>query len=106
MVAGSGKEENRNNSYNGQRASFAQPSGLCLTKPSSRMGPGSNGSDPSLYIADSESSSVRRMYLDSMGKYRVLNVAGGSPDPTVSYLKIVIYHEFVCFQLQVNSFFQ
>ncbi|CAI6356454.1 unnamed protein product [Macrosiphum euphorbiae] len=82
MVAGTGKEENRNNSYNGQRASFAQPSGLCLTKPSSRIGSGSNGSDPSLYIADSESSSIRRMYLDSMGKYRVLNVAGGSPDPT------------------------
>lgn len=79
MVAGTGKEENRNNSYNGQRASFAQPSGLCLSKPSSR-----NGSDPSLFIADSESSSIRRMYLDSMGRYRVLNVAGGSPDPAVS----------------------
>lgn len=81
MIAGTGKEENRNNSYNGQRASFAQPSGLCLSKPSYR-----NGSDPSLYIADSESSSIRRMYLDSAGKFRVLNVAGGSPDPTVSFL--------------------
>jgi len=76
MIAGTGKEENRNNSYNGQRASFAQPSGLCLAK--SR-----NGTEQSLYIADSESSSIRRMYLDSMGKYKVLNVAGGSPDPTV-----------------------
>jgi len=94
MVAGTGKEENRNNSYNGQRASFAQPSGLCLTKPSSRIGSGSNGSDPSLYIADSESSSVRRMYLDSMGKYRVLNVAGGSPDPTVSCFKCCIENLF------------
>jgi len=89
MVAGTGKEENRNNSYNGQRASFAQPSGLCLTKPSSRI-----GSDSSLYIADSESSSVRRMYLDSMGKYRVLNVAGGSPDPTVSCFKFCIENLF------------
>lgn len=83
MIAGTGKEENRNNSYNGQRASFAQPSGLCLSKPSARVGPG--GSDPSLYIADSESSSIRRMFLDLMGKYRVLNVAGGSPDPTVRF---------------------
>jgi len=96
MVAGTGKEENRNNSYNGQRASFAQPSGLCLTKPSSRIGSGLNGSDPSLYIADSESSSIRRMYLDSLGKFRVLNVAGGSPDPTVSYFKFCIYRLFLC----------
>lgn len=86
MVAGTGKEENRNNSYNGQRASFAQPSGLCLSKSLSRVGAGPNASDSSLYIADSESSSIRRMYLDSVGKYRVLNVAGGSPDPTVSFL--------------------
>ncbi|VVC24073.1 Six-bladed beta-propeller, TolB-like,Thioredoxin-like fold,NHL repeat,Thioredoxin domain [Cinara cedri] len=78
MIAGTGKEENRNNSYNGQRASFAQPSGLCLTK--SRAG--SVHGDPSLYIADSESSSIRRLFLDSLGKYRVINVAGGSPDPT------------------------
>lgn len=78
MIAGTGKEENRNNLYSGQRASFAQPSGLCLTQ--SR-----NGSEKSLYIADSESSSVRRMFLDPMGKYKVLNVAGGSPDPTVSF---------------------
>lgn len=86
MVAGTGKEENRNNSYNGQRASFAQPSGLCLSKPLSRIGAGHSAPDSSLYIADSESSSIRRMYLDSMGKYRVLNVAGGSPDPTVSFV--------------------
>lgn len=84
MIAGTGKEENRNNSYNGQRASFAQPSGLCLSKPSARIGSGPGASDPSLYIADSESSSIRRMFMDSMGKYKVLNVAGGSPDPTVS----------------------
>lgn len=84
MVAGTGKEENRNNSYNGQRASFAQPSGLCLSRPLSRTGFGSVGLDPLLYIADSESSSIRRMCLDSAGKYRVTNVAGGSPDPSVS----------------------
>lgn len=89
MIAGTGKEENRNNSYNGQRASFAQPSGLCLTKPTSRAGSGQG--DPSLYIADSESSSIRRMFLDSMGKYRVINVAGGSPDPTVSNFKFFTF---------------
>lgn len=89
MIAGTGKEENRNNSYNGQRASFAQPSGLCLSKPLYRSGSGLGGFDPSLYIADSESSSIRRMYLDSAKKYRVLNVAGGSPDPTVSFLQFI-----------------
>lgn len=89
MIAGTGKEENRNNFYNGQRASFAQPSGLCLTKPPSRAG---FGGDPSLYIADSESSSIRRMFLDSMGKYRVINVAGGSPDPTVEYFLFLYFH--------------
>lgn len=92
MIAGTGKEENRNNSYNGQRASFAQPSGLCLSKPSMRIGSGPGGSDPSLYIADSESSSIRRMFLDSMGKYRVLNVAGGSPDPTVCFYVFIVYN--------------
>lgn len=85
MIAGTGKEENRNNSYNGQRASFAQPSGLCVSKPIGRNGTGPNISEPSLYIADSESSSIRRMYLDAVGKYSVINVAGGSPDPTVSF---------------------
>lgn len=85
MIAGTGKEENRNNSYNGQRASFAQPSGLCLSKPLYRSGTGVSNSDSSLYIADSESSSVRRMYLDPLGKYSVVNVAGGSPDPSVSF---------------------
>lgn len=89
MVAGTGREENRNNSYNGQRASFAQPSGLCIAKPlnnhSFRNGSGPGGPEPSLYIADSESSSVRRMSLDSLGRYKVLNVAGGSPDPSVSF---------------------
>lgn len=84
MVAGSGREENRNNFYNGQRASFAQPSGLCLSKPIYSHN-GSIVCNPSLFIADSESSSVRRMYLDPAGKFKVVNVAGGSPDPTVSF---------------------
>ena len=45
LVAGSGKEENRNNSYP-LKSSFAQPSGLALF-------------DGNLFIADSESSSIR-----------------------------------------------
>ena len=45
LVAGSGKEENRNNSYP-LKSSFAQPSGLTLF-------------DGNLFIADSESSSIR-----------------------------------------------
>lgn len=44
-IAGNGKERNKNNSYPMQ-ASFAQPSGLCL-------------SGQILYIADAESSSIR-----------------------------------------------
>ena len=45
LVAGSGKEENRNNSYP-LKSGFAQPSGLTLF-------------DGNLYIADSESSTIR-----------------------------------------------
>ena len=63
LVAGTGKEENRNNSYP-LKASFAQPSGLCL-------------SANDLYIADSESSSIRVFNLGS----GVKNVCGGSRDP-------------------------
>ncbi|XP_050528956.1 NHL repeat-containing protein 2 [Daktulosphaira vitifoliae] len=106
-VAGSGKEENRNNSYNALRASFAQPSGLCLAVTGGSSGylgyqPQNEGQPPpynyhqnlSIFVADAESSTVRRVYLDTGSNNsssasastrcctRVLNVCGGSPDPT------------------------
>ncbi len=65
LLAGSGKEENRNNSYP-LKASFAQPSGLSLTPD------GAN-----IYVADSESSSVRVF----QSKSGVKNVCGGSKNP-------------------------
>ncbi len=49
-IAGSGAEENRNNSYPA-KAGFAQPSGLSLDQ-----------SQGTLFIADSESSTVRRYF--------------------------------------------
>ena len=46
-VAGSGNEENRNNSYPA-KAAFAQPSGVAATS-------------DSIYVADSESSTIRKI---------------------------------------------
>eukprot|EP00096_Caligus_rogercresseyi_P010906 TRINITY_DN4113_c0_g1_i1.p1 TRINITY_DN4113_c0_g1~~TRINITY_DN4113_c0_g1_i1.p1 ORF type:complete len:658 (-),score=157.15 TRINITY_DN4113_c0_g1_i1:77-2050(-) len=66
-LAGNGREENRNNSYPHQ-ASFAQPSGICYVK-----------EELALFIADSESSSIRRLNLKD-GSVR--NVCGGERDPT------------------------
>ena len=63
LKSGTGKEENRNNSYP-LKASFAQPSGLSLH-------------EDILYIADSESSSVRQFHE----KDGVKNVCGGSKNP-------------------------
>ncbi len=65
--AGSGAEENRNNSYP-HAAAFAQPSGLAVQ-------------DTTLYVADSESSSVRTINLID-GAVRAL--VGASLDPRVS----------------------
>ncbi|XP_055593484.1 NHL repeat-containing protein 2 isoform X2 [Uranotaenia lowii] len=65
-IAGNGREENRNNSYP-NNAAFAQPSGLAINRESKE-----------LYLADSESSSIRKMSL-SDGK--VLAVAGGDRNP-------------------------
>eukprot|EP00057_Strongylocentrotus_purpuratus_P034592 XP_795849.1 PREDICTED: NHL repeat-containing protein 2 [Strongylocentrotus purpuratus] len=66
--AGSGKEENRNNSYP-RKAGFAQPSGLALApqEPFNCM-----------FVADSESSSIRRV---SFKDGAVKNVVGGEMDP-------------------------
>lgn len=69
-IAGNGHEENRNNSYP-QNAAFAQPSGLALAPRSKE-----------LFIADSESSSIRKLTLDD-GK--VMAVAGGDRNPLVSF---------------------
>ncbi|XP_043663185.1 NHL repeat-containing protein 2 isoform X2 [Drosophila teissieri] len=63
-LIGNGLEENRNNSYP-QNAAFAQPSGLAI-------------SGDVLYIADSESSSIRKA---SMIDGKVMPVVGGDRNP-------------------------
>ncbi|XP_064483974.1 NHL repeat-containing protein 2-like [Ornithodoros turicata] len=65
-IAGTGEEGNRNNSYP-HRATFAQPSGITAK------------SGDVLYVADSESSSVRSISLKD-GSVR--NIVGGDVDPT------------------------
>lgn len=65
-VAGNGDERNRNNDYPRQ-ASFAQPSGLCLLRDTQEV-----------FIADSESSSIRKISLVA-GK--VSAVVGGANNP-------------------------
>ncbi|XP_034101384.2 NHL repeat-containing protein 2 [Drosophila albomicans] len=63
-LIGNGLEENRNNSYP-QNAAFAQPSGLALSK-------------DFLFIADSESSSIRKA---SLVDGKVMAVVGGDRNP-------------------------
>lgn len=65
-IAGNGDERNRNNDYPKQ-ASFAQPSGLCLVRDTQEI-----------FIADSESSSIRKMSLVA-GK--ISPVVGGANNP-------------------------
>lgn len=65
-IAGSGNEENRNNFYP-QNAAFAQPSGLTL-----------NREKKEVYVADSESSTVRKLSLTD-GK--VSEIVGGDRNP-------------------------
>ncbi|XP_036029248.1 NHL repeat-containing protein 2 [Onychomys torridus] len=67
--AGSGNEENRNNAYP-HKAGFAQPSGLSLAS-----------EDPwsCLFVADSESSTVRTVSLKDGA---VKHLVGGERDPT------------------------
>lgn len=65
-IAGSGREENRNNQYP-HAAGFAQPSGLALCVKNKEV-----------YIADSESSSVRRL---SLVDGKVTPVVGGDRNP-------------------------
>eukprot|EP00095_Tigriopus_kingsejongensis_P000323 snap_masked-scaffold292_size219010-processed-gene-1.16 protein:Tk00323 transcript:snap_masked-scaffold292_size219010-processed-gene-1.16-mRNA-1 annotation:"nhl repeat-containing protein 2" len=66
-LAGSGAEENRNTSYP-NKAGFAQPSGLSF-----------GSKQKVLYIADSESSSIRVLDVKTG---TVKNVCGGSRDPS------------------------
>lgn len=68
-IAGTGREENRNNSYP-HAAAFAQPSGLALCDKTKEI-----------YIADSESSSIRRL---SLVDGKVTPVVGGDRNPNVS----------------------
>lgn len=70
-IAGNGHEENRNNSYP-QNAAFAQPSGISLSK-----------KHKELYIADSESSCIRRI---SLADGKVTAVVGGDRNPLVRFL--------------------
>lgn len=74
-IAGSGREENRNNSYP-HASAFAQPSGLAVCEKRKE-----------LYIADSESSSVRRL---SLVDGKVTPVVGGDRNPNVSH-SIIMY---------------
>ena len=67
-IAGNGREENRNNQYP-HAASFAQPSGLALAQRNEEV-----------FIADSESSSVRRL---SLKNGMVTAVVGGNRNPLV-----------------------
>lgn len=66
-IAGSGREENRNNLYP-HAAAFAQPSGISL-----------DIENKDLYVADSESSSIRRI---SLVDGKVTGVVGGNRSPT------------------------
>ncbi|XP_061192776.1 NHL repeat-containing protein 2-like [Saccostrea echinata] len=66
--AGSGNEENRNNSYP-EKAAFAQPSGLTL---------GYAKEEAFLFIADSESSTIRSVSLKDGA---VKHLVGGERDP-------------------------
>lgn len=67
-IAGNGREENRNNQYP-HAASFAQPSGLALAQRNEEV-----------FIADSESSSIRTLSLKSG---MVTAVVGGDRNPLV-----------------------
>lgn len=82
-IAGSGREENRNNQYP-HAAAFAQPSGLALCKKNKEV-----------YIADSESSSIRRL---SLVDGKVTAVVGGDRNPNVGML-------CVNFTLLIRNFF-
>jgi hypothetical protein len=68
-IVGTGKEENRNNSYP-HAAGFAQPSGVCVADESQAA-----------FVADSESFSIRKISLMD-GKLSA--VVGGDRSPFVN----------------------
>lgn len=72
-LAGSGAEENRNNSYPA-KAAFAQPSGLCCVTLQA------SSADYLIFVADSESSSIRQVNLKDG---TVKGLVGGDKDPMV-----------------------
>lgn len=76
--AGSGNEENRNNAYP-HKAGFAQPSGLALAP-----------EEPwsCLFVADSESSTVRTV---SLRDGAVKHLVGGERDPMVKKLLCAVH---------------
>lgn len=84
--AGSGNEENRNNAYP-HKAGLAQPSGLALAP-----------TEPweCLFIADSESSTIRSLSLKDGA---VKHVVGGERDPLVSSH----YHVYSAEQINTNK---
>lgn len=88
--AGSGNEENRNNNYP-EKAAFAQPSDLTL---------GNIQEGSFLFVADSESSTIRSVALKDGA---VKHVVGGERDPMVSntqcYKWCGLHREylFICF---------
>lgn len=67
-IVGSGREENRNNSYP-HAAGLAQPSGIVVVQ-----------EYKAVFLADSESSAIRRLHLDNG---RVSAVCGGDKNPAV-----------------------
>lgn len=83
-LAGSGAEENRNTSYP-TKAGFAQPSGLTCCSLTEKT---------ELFIADSESSAIRKYDLKD-GSVRA--VVGGARDPLVSTLSVPLSaHPLLC----------
>ena len=76
--AGSGKEENRNNSYP-HKAAFAQPSGIAAA---------SEDTLNCLFVADSESSTVRTV---SFKDGAVKALVGGERDPMVIIIFLNIF---------------
>lgn len=74
---GSGREENRNNHYP-MSAGLAQPSGLAYQPASD-----DNLQAGFLYVADSESSTIRQIDLESG---RVIGLLGGAVDIRVIML--------------------
>ncbi|XP_078053346.1 NHL repeat-containing protein 2 isoform X2 [Augochlora pura] len=69
-IVGSGREENRNNTYP-HAAGLAQPSGLIVVQ-----------EDKTVFFADSESSAIRSVDLNNG---RVSAVCGGNRNPAVSF---------------------